>query len=282
MFARAIAGEFPSGSTFKPFVAYAALADGIIREHSSFISTGGIRINEWFFPDWRSGGHGITDVRKAISDSVNTFFYIIGGGFDKTVGLGVEKITKYARSFGFGETTNLGLIGESDGFLPSKEWKIDAKGERWYVGDTYHLSIGQGDFLTTPLQMAVATSVIANDGFKLQPYLIQSIDGPVAYDLQDNNREIIQDLDHDALRIVKEGMRKTVTEGSARSLSWIPINISGKTGTAQTPGDRPYHSWFTGFAPFNNPEITLVVLVEEGGESNEAAVPLASRIGKIL
>ena len=123
LFNRAISGEFPSGSTFKPFIAYAALTEGIIKEHSSFISTGGIRINEWFFPDWKTGGHGVTDVRKAISESVNTFFYILGGGYDKVTGLGVKQISEYARMFGFGEQTGINLPAESDGFLPSKEWK---------------------------------------------------------------------------------------------------------------------------------------------------------------
>ncbi|KKW31829.1 MAG: Penicillin-binding protein 2, partial [Candidatus Uhrbacteria bacterium GW2011_GWA2_52_8d] len=144
LFFRAISGEFPSGSTFKPVVAYGALAEGIVEEHTSFVSTGGLRIGQWFFPDWKAGGHGVTDVRKALSESVNTYFYIIGGGFDTVTGLGVERIADYAKRFGFGATTGIDLPNEADGFLPSKEWKQDVKGERWYVGDTYHLAIGQG------------------------------------------------------------------------------------------------------------------------------------------
>jgi len=131
LFPRAIAGEFPSGSTLKPIIAYAALAESIIGEHTSFLSTGGLRIGQWFFPDWKEGGHGVTDVRKAISESVNTFFYIIGGGYDATTGLGVSRINEYASRFGFGSPTGIDLPSEADGFLPSKEWKEEIKKERW-------------------------------------------------------------------------------------------------------------------------------------------------------
>lgn len=266
LFSRAISGEFPSGSTFKPFVAYSALADRVVSEHTSFLSTGGLRVSDWFFPDWKSGGHGTTDVRKAIAESVNTFFYIVGGGFDEFTGLGVERMTQYAARFGFGKPTGIDLPGEADGFLPSKKWKEEAKGERWYVGDTYHLAIGQGDFLTTPLQMAHATGIIANKGTAMKPHLIQTNEqtgGP------------IENLDAYALEVVRQGMRQTVTQGSARSLSGLSFSVAGKTGTAQASGKERFHSWFTGFAPYDDPEIVIVVLIEEGGESTETAVPLA-------
>ncbi|MEK7620126.1 MAG: penicillin-binding protein 2 [Patescibacteria group bacterium] len=278
LFFRAISGEFPSGSTFKPVVAYAALAEGIVSEHTSFVSSGGLRIGQWFFPDWKAGGHGVTDIRKALSESVNTYFYIIGGGFDTVTGLGVERIVDYAERFGFGSLTGIDVPSEADGFLPSKEWKQDVKGERWYVGDTYHLAIGQGDFLTTPLQMAVATGVIANGGKKVTPYVVGSADGFGEQILQHAPPTDIDGLDSYALSIVRQGMRQTVTQGSARSLSTLSETVAGKTGTAQTPGDRPYHSWFTGFGPYEDPSIALVVLIEEGGESNDAAVPLARQI----
>ncbi|TAL51261.1 penicillin-binding protein 2 [Patescibacteria group bacterium] len=278
LFFRAISGEFPSGSTLKPVIAYAALAEGIVGEHTSFVSTGGLRIGQWFFPDWKAGGHGVTDVRKALAQSVNTYFYIVGGGFDAVTGLGVERITDYAGRFGFGSTTGIDLPNEADGFLPSKEWKQDVKGERWYVGDTYHLAIGQGDFLTTPLQMAVATAVVANGGSKITPYMVEQADGFGADLLAHVPPVRIKDLDAFAMSLVRQGMRQTVTEGSARSMSTLSEAVAGKTGTAQTPGDEPYHSWFTGFGPYENPTITLVVLIEEGGESNDAAVPLARQI----
>lgn len=278
LFSRAISGEFPSGSTLKPVIAYAALAERIVSEHTSFVSTGGLRIGQWFFPDWKAGGHGVTDVRKAIAESVNTYFYIIGGGFDAVTGLGVERIIDYAKRFGFGSATGIDLPNEADGFLPSKEWKQDVKGERWYVGDTYHLAIGQGDFLTTPLQMAVATATIANGGKKITPFVVQQADGFGTDLLTHVEPEQIEGLDSYALSVVRQGMRQTVTQGSARSLNTLSQSVAAKTGTAQTPGNRPYHSWFTGFAPYEDPSIALVVLIEEGGESTDAAVPLARQI----
>lgn len=278
LFPRAIAGEFPSGSTFKPFVAYAALAEGVVGEHSSFLSTGGVRIGQWYFPDWKAGGHGITDARKALAESVNTYFYIIGGGYDTVTGLGVARIDEYASQFGFGSPSGIDLPGEADGFLPTKEWKQEVKGERWYVGDTYHLAIGQGDFLTTPLQMAAATAVIANGGYRVEPYVVESVDGPAAGELLHGDIEELEELDSYALTVVRQGMRQTVTVGSARSMADLTEAVAGKTGTAQTLGDRPYHSWFTGFAPYDDPTITLAVLIEEGGGSNDAAVPLAREL----
>jgi len=274
LFFRAIAGEFPSGSTFKPFVAYAALVEKIISENTSFLSTGGIRINEWFFPDWKAGGHGITNVRKALAESVNTFFYIIGGGFDQLNGLGVDRITDYASRFGFGKPTGIDLPSEADGFLPSKEWKEEVKGERWYVGDTYHLAIGQGDLLTTPLQMAHATGIIANNGLDFVPHIVKKInDVP-----NETSSQTLESLDSYALSVVRHGMRQTVTQGSARALSGLPVSVAGKTGTAQAPGHEKYHSWFTGFAPYEDSEIAIAIIIEDGGESTDAAVPLAREI----
>lgn len=270
LFNRAISGEFPSGSTFKPFVAYGALAEEIINERSSFLSNGGLRIGLWFFPDWKAGGHGVTDVRKAIADSVNTFFYIIGGGFDQTIGLGVERIVAYAQDFGFGSRTGIELPGEADGFLPSKQWKEDVKKERWYVGDTYHLAIGQGDFLTTPLQMAAATAMIANGGIPIKPHLVEAIDGGEGFP-ESVSVSTQRPVKHpEAIQVVREGMRQTVTRGSAQRLNSLPLAVAAKTGTAQAPGGQKNHAWTTAFGPYTDPEIVVVVLLEEGVESSAA------------
>jgi penicillin-binding protein 2 len=271
LFPRAIAGEYPSGSTFKPVVAAAALSEGLITQYSTFLSAGGLAIKTWFFPDWKAGGHGLTDVRMAISESVNTFFYIIGGGYEDFIGLGVDRITEYARSFGFGSVTGIDLVGEAEGFLPSKEWKQKFKNERWYVGDTYHLAIGQGDILVTPLQVAVMTSVFANGGTAYKPNLLHQAE-PAGTDATAN------DLTSDSIQIVREGMRQAVTSGSARYLLSVPEPVAGKTGTAQSGGDRDYHAWFTGFGPYENPEIVLTILIEEGGEGSDVAVPIARDI----
>jgi len=274
LFPRAIAGEFPSGSIFKPYVASAALAEGIITPATSFLSTGGLAIGQWFFPDWKVGGHGVTDIRKALAESVNTFFYIIGGGYDTFTGLGVEKITSYARLFGFGDKTGVDLPAEADGFLPSKEWKEAAKGERWYVGDTYHLAIGQGDLLVTPIQIAAALSIIANGGTKYTPHLVKAVDDQPVY----LSSETLPQLLKNAIEVVRQGMRQSVTSGSSLRLNSLPITSAGKTGTAQIGGTEKTHAWFTGFAPYENPEIAVVILIEEGGEGSTTAVPVAESI----
>ncbi len=269
LFPRAIAGEYPSGSTFKPVVAAAALAEGIINEYTSFLSSGGISIKQWFFPDWKAGGHGLTDVRMAIAESVNTFFYIIGGGLDDFEGLGVARITEYAKKFGLGSQTGIDLPGEASGFLPSKEWKEKQKGERWYVGDTYHLAIGQGDILVTPIQLAVMTSIFANGGTLYEPRLLHS-EEPVVLNEQVVDPKLIQ--------IVREGLRGGVTYGSSRYLQTVTEPVAGKTGTAQAGGDAENHAWWTGFGPYDSPEIVLTILIENGGEGSVVAVPLARDI----
>jgi len=276
LFFRSLSGEFPSGSTFKPYVATAALAEGIITPVSSFLSTGGLAIGVWFFPDWKVGGHGETNVYKAIAESVNTFFYIIGGGFESFTGLGVERITSYASLFGFGAPTGIDLPNEAGGFLPSKEWKEQTKGERWYVGDTYHLAIGQGDLLVTPIQMAVALSVVANGGTKYKPHVTRAVDNQIVLP----EGVALPDSIRTAIEVVRQGMRQTVTSGSARRLNALPVTSAGKTGTAQIGGTEETHAWFTGFAPYDNPEISVVVLIEEGGEGSSTAVPVAENIFK--
>jgi len=266
LFPRAYAGEFPAGSTIKPTYAAAALTEGIITPTTSFLSTGGIRVGLWFFPDWKPAGHGVTNVYHAIADSVNTFFYMIGGGKDSFQGLGVEKLMMYAKRFGYGLQSGIDIPGEANGFLPSKEWKLEEKGEVWYVGDTYNLSIGQGDFLATPLQIARASAVFANGGFLVTPHLaIQA------------ETESIPIISEDIAKIVRDAMRETVTNGTAQMLNNLSVTSAGKTGTAQWSSLKKNHAWYTGFAPFEDPEISIAILVEEGAD-DYLAVPIAKDI----
>ncbi|MFA5128608.1 MAG: penicillin-binding protein 2 [Patescibacteria group bacterium] len=270
---RAVMGEYPSGSTIKPVIAAAALEEGIINKNTSFLSTGGLRISSWFFPDWLGGGHGLTNVTKAIADSVNTFFYIIGGGYDKFEGLGVARIVEYAKLFGFGESLGIDLPNESEGFLPSEEWKEKTKGEQWYIGDTYHLAIGQGDLLVTPLQIAASTTVFANGGALYRPHFLEAIETEKVpaenYLIRENF------ISKENIEIVRGGMRQTVTSGSAKKMLDLPVTSAGKTGTAQWSTTKSPHAWFTAFAPFNNPEISVTVLVEEGEEGSRVALDIA-------
>ncbi len=275
LFSRALSGQFPSGSTFKPIVAAAALDQGIINEHTSVLSTGGIRIGQFFFPDWKAGGHGTVDVREAIANSVNTFFYMIGGGYRDFDGLGLEPMMQAAARFGLGSPLGIDLPSEASGFLPSAAWKERVKNEPWYIGDTYHVAIGQGDILVTPLQVAAFTSVFANGGTLYQPQVVDRYETQGR--IEDIAPKVLQEYpaSEGSIDIVRQGLRQTVTKGSARSLSRLPFEVAGKTGTAQWHSERPAHAWFTGFAPYQNPELVVTVLIEEGEEGSTVAVPLA-------
>ncbi|MBI4122144.1 MAG: penicillin-binding protein 2 [Parcubacteria group bacterium] len=277
MFPRAVAGEYPSGSIFKPIVAAAALQEGVVTPRTTFTSVGGIRINEWFFPDWRAGGHGATDVYRALADSVNTYFYIVGGGYQQFEGLGVDRLTAYARQFGLAQATGIDLPGEASGFLPSKQWKEEIKKESWYIGDTYHLAIGQGDLLVTPLQMAQVIATFANGGTVYKPHLVTSIVDASLNPLQTMAPAVVStDMVSDAhLQTVQQGLRQVVTRGSGQRLSDLPVDVAGKTGTAQWHSSRDPHAWFVGYAPYRAPTIAFSVLVEEGGEGSGIAVSIA-------
>jgi penicillin-binding protein 2 len=273
LFNRAVMGEYPSGSTIKPVYAAGALEEGIINKNTSFLSTGGLRVSSWFFPDWLVGGHGWTNVTEAIADSVNTFFYIIGGGYDDFKGLGLEGLVKYAKLFGFGEKLGIDLPHEADGFLPSEEWKEKTKGEQWYIGDTYHLAIGQGDLLVTPLQIAAATAVFGNGGTLYAPHLlgaVESVEQPKENYLIRKNLVSEKNID-----IVRAGMRQTVLSGSAEKLLDLPVTSAGKTGTAQWSQTKSPHAWFTSFAPYENPEVVVTVLVEEGEGGSRISLDIA-------
>ncbi len=278
LYNRAVSGEYPSGSTFKPIVAGAALDEGIVTPYTNFLSTGGIRIKTWFFPDWKAGGHGQTNVYHALADSVNTYFYAIGGGVDDFEGLGVAKISDYAYKFGLSQPLGIDLPSESAGFLPSKEWKEATKNERWYIGDTYHLAIGQGDLLVTPLQVASFISTFANGGTVYQPYLVSGF--------LNQNQELIEEvkptilnqqvLSQENIQVIQDGLRRVVTQGSGQRLGTLPIEVSGKTGTAQWHPTKPPHAWFAGYAPTENPQIAFSILVEEGEEGSKIAVSIAN------
>lgn len=271
LFNRAVDGTYPPGSTIKPLLAAAALEEGLITPATTIFSSGGITVGPWQFPDWKLGGHGPTTVTKALAESVNTFFYAISGGYENQTGLGVDKITAYLRRFGWGAATGVDLPSEATGWLPSPAWKEKIKHEPWYIGDTYHLGIGQGDVLVTPLQVSVATSVIATQGWRPQPHLLAA-QPPVG------ERVALR-----WLATVREGMRVAVTDGSARALADMPMALAGKTGTAQAgEAAEDTHAWFTGFGPVNQPRYVVTVLLEKGGAGDRDAVPVARLIWQWL
>jgi len=279
LFNRAIAGNFPSGSVVKPAIAAAALQEGIATANTSFLSNGGLQVSRWFFPDWQSGGHGQTNVRRAIAWSVNTYFYYVGGGYGDFVGLGIDRISEYLHKFGFAKKLGVDLPGESAGFVPSPEWKERVKKEQWYVGDTYNMSIGQGDFLTTPLQMAAMTAALANRGTLYQPHIVDARIHPDTGEEIAIEPVVLNDnfISPEHLETVRLGMLDCTTYGSCWYFRRFPFDAAGKTGTAQWSSMHDTHAWMTSFAPYENPQIVVVVLVEEGGAGGTVAEPLVGR-----
>lgn len=276
MFNRAIAGEYPPGSTFKPLMAIGALTEGVINEHTQIESKGGISVGNWYFGDWKV--HGFTDIRKAIAVSSDVFFYSVGGGYGGIKGIGIKNIKKYSNEFGLGSPTGIDLPGEASGFIPTSEWKKKKLKEQWYIGNTYHTSIGQGYVTTTPLQLADYIATIANGGTLYQPRIVSQIkkNGETIY----NKAKIIRSnfINSKIIKIVQEGMRMTVTDGTAKMLNDLPVEVAGKTGTAQYGRDKKTFGWFVSYAPYDNPEIVLVVLVEGQEEHGYNAVPITKDV----
>ena len=279
LFDRAIAGEYPPGSTIKPFLAGAALSEGVVTPTTQIESRGGITVAGFSFGDWKA--HGFTDIRHAIAVSSDVYFYSVGGGYGNIRGLGMEKMDAYESRFGFGSETGIDLPGEKAGFLPTPEWKKEKIGEQWYIGDTYHASIGQGFVLATPIQLAAATAAIANGGTLWKPRVvgqIRSRQGEMRSVAAEALRQNV--IDPSILKTVREGMRMTVTDsvGTAQSLANLPVAVAGKTGTAQFGTEKRTHGWFESFAPYEHPTIVLVVLIE--GQENEGyfAVPVTKEV----
>ena len=284
MFNRAISGlGYPTGSVIKPIVGIAALEEGIIEEHTSIFApleickTNIYTEEDECFRDWTF--HGASDIRRAIAESVNTFFYIIGGGFEGRVGLGPYVIKEYLQLFGWGEATGIDIPGEGKGVLPEL-------GAQWRLRDTYHFSIGQGPFAIPPVQVAKAFSAIANGGTLYTPQVAQrTIDnsGETLHIFEPKiERENI--VNAETLQIIRSGMRQTVRNGSASGwLNRVDVSSGAKTGTAQTgrktrDGRDYLHSWTVAFAPYEDPEIVLVVMVEDLQEGQVGTLPIAQDV----
>jgi penicillin-binding protein 2 len=287
MFNRAIAGTYPPGSATKPIGAAAALQEKIIDINTHIYDPGVIKVPNKYNPNiiykfhcWKLSGHGWINVINAIAQSCDTFFYGVGGGYEKIVGLGIKKIKKYYTLFGYGEKTGIDLSGEAAGLVPDPSWKEKVKNEPWYLGDNYMLAIGQGDLLVTPLQLLMATSTIANGGILLKPRLVKEIISSEGKTVKKIDREVIRKnfISSKNIDIVRQGMRAVVTNGTARELASLPVSSAGKTGTAEFNNKKDFHAWYTAFAPYEKPKIALVVLVEGAGEGNEIAVPIAKQI----
>ena len=294
LFNRAISGTYPPGSTIKMVTAAAALQENVVTAKTIINDNGVLVINNQFNPSikynfygWKRNGLGPMNVKSAIAESSDIYFYTVAGGHpsSKIEGLGAEKLASYYRRFGMGAITGIDIQGEKPGIVADPEWKAsyfnnDPISSKWYLGDTYHIAIGQGDMLTTPLQVAVWTAAIANNGTVNKPHLLKEVltqSGEVV-ERPKLEKLINAQINPQHMKAIQEGMRENVigANGSGRQLAALSITAAGKTGTSQFDGADPSrtHAWFTSYAPYENPEIVITVLVEAGGEGHAAAVPI--------
>lgn len=278
LFNRVVSGEYPPGSTLKMAVASAALSEGTITPSTIINGLGGrLSIGNFSFGDWKA--HGPSDVRRAIAESNDIFFYTVGGGYGNIEGLGMSRMKKYENLFGFGDPLGIDLPGESGGLIPDEQWKLDKIGEKWYIGDSYHSAIGQGFVTATPLQLANYVATIANGGTLYSPRIVNQIKNADGEE-KIISAEIIRSnfISKDVMKVVREGMRQTVESGTAQTLKDLPVAAAGKTGTAQFGTEDKTHAWFVSFAPYDNPTIAMTVLVEGGGEGHSSAVPVTKEV----
>ena len=287
---KVVQGAYPPGSTYKMVTAIAGLAEAVINEHTTIYCPGHYRFGNRTYRCWKHSGHGKVDLRRAISESCDVYFYQVGQM------VGVDNLAKYARMFGLGEPTGVLLEHEKAGIIPTKAWKMEKYGKKWQDGETLSIAIGQGYNLTTPLQINTMTAALANYGKRMRPQLIERVlepDGTVV----ENFAPIVEsDLQVNALQMeqIHNGMMDVVQgkRGTARNVRIEGLTIAGKTGTAQVvkvaqyrgmkEEDIPYkwrdHAWFTCFAPVEDPEIAVTVLVEHGLHGGSGAGPVARAV----
>lgn len=278
LFNRAVSGNYSPGSVVKPLHSIASLKEGVVDVNKSVFSPGYLDVPNPFDPskpsrylDWRY--HGYVNMYSAIAQSSDVYYYVTIGGFGDTKGLGIRKLKEWWQKFGYGTRTGIDLPGERKGFLPDPEWKEKATGRSWLVGDTYNVSIGQGDFETTPIQLLNSIAMIANGGKLYQPTV----------NLHSEHPKVLADLTYLEPQIyeVQKGMRLTVTsgEGTANKLADLPFYVGAKTGSAQVANNTKENAFFTGYiGDKNQSQIAILVLVEHSREGSLNAVPIGKDV----
>lgn len=294
LFNRALVGQYPPGSTIKPLVAMAALEYQIMSPEQTMYAGPHFKLpgNARRYRDWKKEGHGIVDMSKAIAQSCDVYFYSVGHQ------MGIDNMHQFLSKFGLGQLTGIDTVGEINGLLPSRTWKISSKGEPWYPGETVITSIGQGYMLTTPLQLALMTSYLATQGRTFMPRMVKAM-----RNVDEGHWQPIAPTPLDAIEIdnpqhwqvIAQAMKDVVHTpyGTAKAIGeGLPYHIAGKTGTAQVfsiaqdaeydeemvPENLRDHSLFVAFAPADNPQIALAVIVENGGSGSATAAPIARQL----
>lgn len=330
LFNHAISAEHPPGSVYKLAAAIGAMNEDVLSPTQSVECPGKITITEKYAPNdpgtprdyvcYDDLGHGRVSYLRGIALSCDIYFYKISGGYPEEVpeGLGIDRMAEYAKALGYGQLTGIELPGEAEGLVPTSRWKRITLSENWSIGDTYIAAMGQGFVLSTPLQVLVSASIVANDGVYMQPTLVHEIQDADGNVIETFEPEIKWDITKDALITVydengipteqkitvepwvidltQQGMRMAVTEGTAERpfrdfvINGEEIQLAGKTGTAEycdnvaqsknlcQPGNWPTHSWYFGYGPYEDPEIAVIAFVYNGGEGASVAAPIVRRI----
>ena len=286
---RALQGHFPPGSTFKIVTALAALQEGVISPDQTLFCNGSYKVGDRVLRDWKKYGHGHMNMHQALVQSCDVYFYQLAQR------LGIDKIARHARRFGFGAPTGIEIDGESAGLVPDRAWKRRRFGQRWYPGETPLVAIGQGYLGVTPLQMASLMATIANGGTVYRPRFVKQVLSPEGEVMEEYGpvRSGTVDLKAENLAIVRRALFEVVhgRRGTGKRARSDVVDIAGKTGTAQLAEmrgeavkseDLPYairdHAWFVAYAPAKNPEIAVATLVEHGGHGGATAAPIAKKV----
>jgi penicillin-binding protein 2 len=289
---RALRGQYPPGSTIKPFMALTGLHYNTRTPGHTISDPGYFTLpgSSHQYRDWKKGGHGSVDMFKSIVISCDTYYYGLA------TELGIDNIFNFLSRFGFGKKTGIDLEGETSGLLPSQEWKAKRYQQKWYAGDTVSVGIGQGYNLVTPMQLAYATATLANNGVAYRPHLVREVRNSVSHEnrLLENKPAFDLKINPEHLDLVKRAMVAVTQPGgtAAQASAGAPYHIAGKTGTAQVIGmkqgekydasklDERHrdHAWFIAFAPAEKPKIALIVLAENGGHGGGTAAPIARKV----
>ena len=276
LYDRMIQSSYPPGSTFKLVLAAAALEEHICKPGRTTVCKGYVKLGRRVFKCWKAGGHGEVDLLGAIKASCNTYFYRL------SLDVGLDNWSEYAKKFGFGQSTNVDLLGENHGNLPDRAYLDKMYGKnKWSKGILLNLAIGQGELLVTPLQMAQFAMILAKSGSYFQPHLVDRV-----FDAESGSvrrfqpkYKKVQGISQATFDILRQGMYQVVNAaGGTGRASYMPhVVAAGKTGTAENPhGDS--HAWFIGFAPFENPQVAICVFVENGGGGGANAAPIAGNL----
>lgn len=271
---RAVSGLFVPGSTIKPFVAIAALMENIITPEKTIYSSGQLVIKNKYdgpdtiFKDWKA--HGYTDMRKALEESSDEYFYQVGGGYKEQKGLGIERINTYMNLFGFSSKTGIDLPAEEKGTIPSPEWKKKIFKEDWLVGNTYHTSIGQYGFQVTPLELVRAVAALANGGHLVTPHVLMRME----------TASTSLNLDQKDLKVIQEGMHLVVRGdgGTGKALLMDGVDIAAKSGTAELGVSKQLvNSLISGYFPYDKPKYAFVIVMEKGDRHNPFGAVFAAK-----